>query len=122
MFSRVCIQCNFYDWFIFTDAPTHGADGFDQDESDLEYSDVSQLEQQRRVDNVAKRLAAIGDSIVSRRESESAGSSEEVDGFRVGSHNRRLSRKYKNALLRRNFTVFDITLLLKYLKWISSTI
>lgn len=86
------------DGFDFADAPTRGAEGDFPEESDLEFAAISEKEQQRRVDNVAKRLAAIGDSIVSRRESESAGSSEEIDGIRVGSHGRRLSQLEQEVL------------------------
>ncbi|XP_045196989.2 uncharacterized protein LOC123551839 isoform X2 [Mercenaria mercenaria] len=108
--------------FISDLSPTVEIDGFDYadappsgvivGESDLEYGDVCQHEQQRRVDDVAKRLAAIGDSIASRIESESAGSSEEFNGFRVGSQDRRLSQLEQELLtdLRRFGDEIDGTL------------
>ncbi|KAL4232882.1 hypothetical protein ACF0H5_007569 [Mactra antiquata] len=53
-----------------------GVTEFEQEE-ELQYADVSQAEKQRRIDDVARCLAAIGDNIANKRESESAGSSME---------------------------------------------
>ncbi|XP_060573034.1 uncharacterized protein LOC132730956 isoform X2 [Ruditapes philippinarum] len=104
-------------------SPTVEIDGLDYadappcvrcvEESEVEFAEISEHEQQRRVDDVAKRLAAIGDSIAGRIESESAGSSEEVEGFRVGNQPRRRSELEEELLreLRRFGDQIDGTLM-----------
>ena len=81
--------------FPTIDAPQRtGACGGFHEEEELHYADVSQVEKQHRIDDVASRLAAIGDRIVAEKEAGS-GSGSEVEGHYVGGR-RRQSSEYEN--------------------------